>query len=168
MSTALANYFLGSISSVVQLELLEISHPSFTQTYRKVRNARNGVTVTLENGQQAVFDYLPMNIRSIGSRSDLDTGFNIDFGDLGEVIPKEVDAILASDAMDIKPTVIYRCYRSDDLTAPLVGPLRFEAKSFTFTKEGSNFQAAAPYVNLNRTGQLYSLTVFPMLAGFVR
>lgn len=165
---SLAEYFLGSSSKVVQLELLEISHPDFTQTYHKVRNSRNGVTVTLETGAIQHFDYLPMNIKSIGARADLDTGFNIDFGDLGEVIPTEVDAIMQADGMEIKPTVIYRCYRSDDLTAPMVGPLRFEAKTFSFTKEGANFQAAAPYVNLNRTGQLYSLTVFPMLAGFVR
>lgn len=163
-----AEYFLGSSAAVVQLELLEISHPNFTQVYRKVRNHSEGVTVTLENGQQASFDYLPMNIKNMGARSDLDAGFNIDFGDLGEVVPTEVAAIMAADGMEIKPTVIYRAYRSDDLTAPMIGPLRFEAKSFAFTKEGAQFQAAAPYVNLNRTGQLYSLTVFPMLAGFVR
>lgn len=163
-----AEYILGSKSKIVQYELLEISHPNFTQTYYKVRNARDGVTVTLETSEEQTFDFLPMNIKSVGSSFDLDTGFNIDFGDLGEVITTEVDAIMSADGMETKPTVVYRAYRSDDLTEPMLGPLTFEAKTFSFAKEGASFQAAAPYVNLNRTGQLYSLTVFPMLAGFVR
>jgi hypothetical protein len=160
-------YFLGARRDVVSLELIEISHPSFSQTYRRVRNARDGVTVTLETAAEATFSYYPMNIVALGDQADLDTGVRIDFGDLGEVLPKELDLIYADDAMDVKPAVIYRAYRSDDLSAPLIGPLRLEAPSFSFTREGASFVAAAPYVNNNRTGQVYTLPRFVTLRGFL-
>lgn len=166
-SPALA-YFLGSKRDVVSLELLEISHPSFSQVYRRVRNARQGVTVQLENaGGPAVFSYYPMNIVELSDQADLDTGIRIDFGDLGEVLPVELDNTYAADNMDVKPLVIYRVYRSDDLTAPLIGPLRLEVSAFSFTREGASFEASAPYVNNTRTGQIFNLSRFFTLRGFI-
>ena len=70
--TTYAEFFLKSKSSVVQLETLEISHPNFTKIYRIVRNAVQGVTVTLENGSSATFDYYPLAIENAGVRDDLD------------------------------------------------------------------------------------------------
>lgn len=167
MPSAALSYFLGSTRDVVNLELIEISHPDFTQTYRRVRNARDGVTVTLEDASQATFDWYPMDITEVSDTADLDTGFRISFGDLGEVLPKERDAVLAADGMGTKPTVVYRSYRSDDLSAPLIGPLVLEANSFTFGEQGATFEAAAPYVNVNTTGESYNLTRFHMLRGFL-
>jgi hypothetical protein len=161
-------YFLSSKRDDVALELLEVSHSAFTKTYRIVRNATDGVTVTLETGATAEFEYYPATITELGSMSDLDSGIRIDFGDLGEVIPKEVDSVHAADAMDVKPVVTYRVYRSDDLTAPLIGPVDLVASTFSFKREGASFEAAAPYVNRNRTGQTYNLTRFPMLRGFLQ
>jgi hypothetical protein len=73
------NYFLGSKRDVVALELLELSHPAFTQTYRIVRNARDGITVTLETAEVATFDYYPARIVELGDQRDLDTGIRVDF-----------------------------------------------------------------------------------------
>lgn len=168
MSSAGLQYFLRSARDVVQLDLIEFSHPAFTQVYRRVRNARDGIMVTLETGAQAFFDWYPMAITDMGSSSDLDNGVRIDFGDLGELLPRELDAVYNADAMATKPVVIYRCYRSDDLSAPLIGPLRLEATNFSFKREGASFEAAAPYVNINRTGETYNLTQFFTLRGFVR
>lgn len=168
MPSAALSYFLGAKRNVVALELVEISHPSFSQVYRRVRNARAGVTVTLEGaGGEQTFDYYPMNIVELGDSADLDTGIRIDFGDLGEVIPLELDNAYAADNMVTKPEVVYRVYRSDDLTAPLIGPLRLQASSFSFTREGASFEASAPYVNNNRTGQVFNLSRFFTLRGFV-
>jgi hypothetical protein len=165
---AAIDYFLNSTRDVVALELLEISHPSFTQVYRRVRNAPAGVTVTLETAEVALFTHYPMRITELGDQSDLDTGIRIDFGDLGEILPLEVDAVYDADNMDVKPTVIYRVYRSDDLTAPLIGPWELEVNTFSFKREGASFEASAPYVNRNKTGETYNLTRFYPLRGFLK
>lgn len=165
--TDYAAFFLSSKSSVVQLETLEISHSDFTKTYRVVRNAVNGVTVTLENAATAEFTYYPLRIVGVGIRENLDFGLKIDLGDLGEVLPTELDAVAGADGYGEKPIVVYRTYRSDDLSAPLFGPLTLEVKAFNFNREGSTFEARAPSLNINKTGEVYSLDRFPMLRGFL-
>lgn len=165
--TTYAEFFLKSKSSVVQLETLEISHPDFTKVYRVVRNAVQGVTVTLENNSSATFDYYPLAIENAGVRDDLDQAITINLGDLGEVLPKELDEIASNDGFAIKPTVVYRTYRSDDLTRPLFGPVLLEVTSFAFNREGSTFEAKAPSLNVNKTGERYKLDRFPMLRGFL-
>lgn len=162
-----SEFFLSSKSSVIQLDLLEISHPDFTQTYRIVRNAVNGVTVTLEDLSIEDFTYYPLRIVGVGNREDLDFGLRIDLGDLGEVLPTELDEISSNDGFGTKPTIVYRTYRSDDLTAPLFGPLYLEVDNFNFNRNGSSFQAKAPSLNVNETGELYKLARFPMLRGFL-
>lgn len=162
-----SEFFLNSRSSVVQLELIEISHSKFTKTYRVVRNAMNGVTVTLETNVQATFDYYPLRIENNGARDDLDQSFNITLGDLGEVLPVELDRVSSMDGFGEKPKVVYRTYRSDDLTRPLFGPVLLEVESFAFNREGSTFTAKAPSLNNNKTGELYLLERFPMLRGFL-
>ncbi len=160
-------FFLSSKSSIVQLELLEIYHPDFTQTYYVVRNATNGVTVTLEDLSVQEFVYYPLRITGVGNREDLDFGLRIDLGDLGEVLPTEIDEISCKTGFAIKPTIKYRTYRSDDLTAPLYGPLLLEVDAFSFNREGSSFEAKAPSLNINKTGELYKIARFPMLRGFL-
>lgn len=162
-----AQFFLNSKSSVVQLELMEISHPNFTKVYRIVRNAVKGITVTLETGAIVTFDYYPMRIENNGTKDDLDQSFTITLGDLGEVLPKELDSVAAAQAFDAKPVVTYRTYRSDDPTRPLFGPVLLEVESFAFNREGSTFTAKAPSLNINKTGELYKLERFPMLRGFL-
>ena len=162
-----SEFFLNSSSSVVQLELLEISHSAFTQTYFVVRNAVNGVTVTLENLSTPFFEYYPLRITPLGSRDDLDQAIRIDFGDLGEVLPAELDAVGDAFGFTEKPIVKYRAYRSDDLSAPLIGPWVLEVTNFNFNREGSSFEAKAPSLNVNRTGEAYKIARFSMLRGFV-
>lgn len=165
--TTYSEFFLNSKSSVVQLELLEISHPNFTKTYRIVRNAVEGVTVTLEDASIQTFDYYPLRITGTETRENLDFSLQIDLGDLGEVLPPELDAVSSASGFETKPIVKYRTYRSDDLTAPLFGPLVLEVKSFSFNREGSTFEAKAPSLNVNKTGELYKIDRFPMLRGFL-
>lgn len=162
-----SEFFLNSKSTVVQLELMEISHPNFTKVYRVVRNAVKGVTVTLETGASAAFDYYPMRIENNGAKDDLDQSFTITLGDLGEVLPKELDSVASAQGFSVKPVVTYRTYRSDDLTRPLFGPVVLEVESFAFNREGSTFTAKAPSLNVNKTGELYKLERFPMLRGFL-
>lgn len=162
-----SEFFLNSRSNIVQLECLEISHPNFTQTYRLVRNATNGISVTYEDGITYAHSYYPLSIVSIGSRGDLDQGFKISFGDLGEVLPKEIDSVSSANRFDVKPVVKYRTFRSDRLNTVLYGPLVLEIKSFAFTRDGSTFEARAPTLNNNVTGELYKLDRFTGLRGFL-
>lgn len=163
--SAYSEFFLSGSRASIQLELIEISHPNFSKLYRKVRNARKGVTVTLEDSTIATFDYLPMAVKNLGNRDDLDNGVSVSFGDLGETLPKEIDRVTSNDGFGIKPTVIYRIYDSGNLSAPLYGPVRFEVKSFTFNRKGCTFEAKAPGLNFSATGLLYRLDAFPMLRG---
>lgn len=163
-----ADYFLNSRSSVVQLECLELTHPAFSKVYRIVRNAAAGVTVTLETGGTAVFTYYPAKITPSKTQEDLDFGLNIAVGDLGVEFPVELDRVLTyPGGVGIKPQLIYRTYRSDDLSKPLYGPLSLEVSALGFNQDGVTFEARAPALNANRTGEIYSLTRFPMLRGFI-
>ncbi|GEA08487.1 hypothetical protein KUL42_32480 [Alteromonas sp. KUL42] len=162
-----SDFYLNSPSSIVQLETLEIAHPSFTKTYYLVRNSTNGTTVTLENSQNQTFDYYPLKITSIGTRDNLDYGLRVDLGDLGEVLPIELDAVASEKSYATKPTVIYRTYRSDDLTKPLFGPIQLEITTFNFNRDGASFEAKAPSLNINKTGESYQIDRFPMLRAFL-
>lgn len=161
-----AEFFLNSRSDVVEFELLELSHPAFMQTHRVVRNSREGVTVTLD-GTQQTFQYYPVRIDEQTTRDNLDFSLKLSFGDLGEVLPAEMDAVEEADGYATKPTIRYIIYRSDDLTAPIFGPLILEAKAFTFNRDGATFDAKAPDLNVLKTGELYRFNRFPMLKGFL-
>lgn len=165
--SAYAAYFLGSKSNVVYLETLEISHPAFTRTYYIVRNAIGGITATTENGTSRTFEYYPLRIRPTSSQDDLEQAVDVDLGDIGEILPAELDAIANAGLMKTKPLVVYRAWRSDDLTAPIAGPYNLEMPDLSSNHEGSTFKARAASLNTNRTGELYRLDRFPMLRGFL-
>ena len=160
-------YLLGSPANVAQLETIEISHTNFAKTHYFVRNHTDGVTVILENGNSQTFSYLPMNISEQGTGSDLDFGLLIEFGDLGELLPDELDGVTAANGLFTEPTLIYRTYRSDDLTSPLVGPIELNIKSFSFNENAATFEASSDNANSQRTGELYTVSRFPMLRAFI-
>lgn len=162
----LAKFFLNSKSNIVQLELLEISHPSFSKAYRLVRNSVQGVTVNIDGAQQT-FMYYPLSIKGGAMKDDLDQGITISFGDLGEVIPMEIDRVRAANTFNIKPKLRYWTFRSDDLESPMYGPIVLEVSEFSNTQDGAVFEAKAPSINVNKTGEIYDLTRFPMLRGFL-
>lgn len=158
-----ARFFLQSRSDVIQLELLEISHPSFSRVYRVVRNATQGVQVTLETGEVSPFVYYPLKITPSAMRDDLDFEMDVELGDLGELLPSELDAVLGAGTTATKPTVLYRTYRSDDLTRPLFGPVKLEIAGVTTVQDGGQFTAQAPAANAKGTGEVYTFNRFPML-----
>lgn len=160
----LADFYLTAPRSVRRLELLELSHPNFTQTYRLVRNARRGVTATVDGAPRA-FAWYPLNVVQDSSSDDLGQGLTMDFGDLGEVLPKEMDAVAAANGMDVRPKLRYWQFRSDDMAAALLGPFEYEVRSISFNYEGSTVKAAAPELAKSATGEAYTLERFPMLRG---
>lgn len=162
-----SEFFLNSASSVIPLETMVISHPSFSQDYYIVRNAINGITATLEDATTHDFIYYPLSIKQTGSSDDLDQSLEIQLGDLGEVVPDEIDLCFAAGTLRTKPTLIYRTFRSDDLSAPMDGPFHYEITSLGSKRAYSGFLAGAPKLNTNRTGEIYTMTRFPMLRGFL-
>ena len=162
-----SEFFLNSAASVVPLETLEISHPSFSQTYYIVRNAIAGITATLEDSTTKTFTYYPLTVKQTGSSDDLDQKMQIQLGDLGEVVPEEIDRVVTAGTFGVKPTLIYRSFRSDDLSAPMDGPYIYEITSIGSKKGFSSFAAQAPSLNATRTGEFYTTDRFPMLGAFV-
>ena len=160
-----ADYFLNSSSSVVQLELLDITHNAFSRDYHVVRNSgRDGLTVTLETGQERDYEYYPLRINPVGVRGDLDAGLRIDLGDLGEIIPAEIENVKASSYFATKPVVTYRVYRSDDLSFPIFGPLVLEIIDINVSETGASFTASAPVISVLTTGEFYN---YDTLRGFL-
>jgi hypothetical protein len=149
--------------------LVELSHPDFTQTYRLVRNAVNGVSVTHE-GPAGPFDYIymPMTVKTLGTSNDMDQSLEVTFGDLGTVLPRELEAIEDANGMETKPTLVYRTYSSDDLTQPLFGPATLEIDGLTFDKRTAVLKARARAFNFSRSGTAYRQERFPMIEGMVR
>lgn len=94
MPTSYSQFFLNSGSNIVQLELVELSHPLFSQVYRIVRNAIAGVTVTLEDSTVQTFQYYPVKLTPSGAYNDLDQTLQIQFGDLGQILPMELDRLI--------------------------------------------------------------------------
>jgi len=164
--SAISEFFLGSAPYVFQLQCLEISHPNFSQTYRIQRNEAAGAVSVTHEGPAGPFDYdyYPLRIKPVGSTTDLDQKLDITLGDLGQIIPQELDLVAAANGMSTKPTLIYREYSSDDLTVPMYGPLTFDIDALTSTQEGSSLRASAAAFNQGRIGTYYTTNIFPMLA----
>ncbi len=159
-------FFFNSTASIVELECLEISHSAFSQTYRIVRNAVNGVSVTHDGGAKA-YTYYPVDIQRATESDDLDQILNITFGDLGAIIPTEIERVRAANKFGELPVVKYRTYRSDNLAAPMFGPLVLVIKKFSMKPEGATFEARAPQLNSSKTGERYSIARFSMLSGLL-
>ena len=150
------DFFLASQHDVIQFETLEISHPQFSKVYRLVRNNDQGLEAGLEeDGGNVVFDFVPMTINEKRTKANLDYGISITFGDLGMLLPQELERVRANSGFSTKPTLIYRTYRSDDLSSPMFGPISLEVTKIVSTKKGSTFDAEAPILNLTKTGELY-------------
>lgn len=162
-----SEFFLNSAGSVIQFETVEITHPSFSKTYSIVRNAINGLSATLEDTTVRQFEYYPLRITPSKSSDDLDQALKIELGDLGQVIPQELDNVNAAGTFLTKPVFKYRTFRSDDLSSPLFGPLVLTINGLAFNKQGVSFNAEAPKVNINSTGEIYTINRFPMLKGFL-
>lgn len=163
----LFNFYLNTTPEVVLFETIEVSHPDFTQTYYVVRNNDNGLIATDEEDVEKEFTYYPIAIDRGEAGNSLQAEMVVTFGDLGAIIPMEVDAILnGEEEPEENPTLIYRTWQSDDLTDPR-HVVFYEIENVDQNSEGSTLHCKAPEVNANRTGEIYSLDRFPTLRGFL-
>jgi hypothetical protein len=113
------------------------------------------------------YEYCPARVLPIASEDDLVQSLSVTLGDVGEIIAAEIANVWAANGMDTRPTLTYRAFRSDDLSTPIEGSERvLEIAGLSRSREGCSFEARAPEINASRTGELYTVERFPMLAGF--
>ena len=162
------DFFFGAPQSAAELQTLEISQPSFTQVWRVQSHYREGLWARLETGDLAYFVYVPMRLKPLEERGNLDFGLTVTLGDLGEILPDEIQrARTAGTLRSDPPTVRYRAYRTDDLEKPMFGPVSLQARQISRNEDGAKFNATAPEANANKTGILYRTDSYPMLLGFL-
>lgn len=161
------DFFLKSSRRVQILDLVTISHPNFSKTYRIVRNKIGGVAVTV-GGNVVQYDYYPIRLGSKGSKADLDYAVTVQIGDLGELIPQEIDRIDIADGFGTHPVGSFANYRSDNLTKPIFGPVNLIIENIPMAPgEGCSFDMVAVPLCQNATGEIYSPRRFRMLSGWL-
>lgn len=162
------DFFFGAPSSTAEVPTLEISQPDFSQVWRVQAKYREGFWARLESGEQVFFQYVPLGLKLLEDRGNLDFGMTVTLGDLGEILPDEIQRARAAGSLRTSPPrVVYRSYRSDDMERPMFGPVVLQARTITRSPEGSQFDATAPQVNVSKTGRVYRSDEFPMLRGFL-
>ncbi|WP_447988339.1 DUF1833 family protein [Achromobacter spanius] len=162
------DFFFGAPLSTAELQTLQISQPDFSRTWYFQANFRDGFWAGLESGDKVFFDYVPFALKLLEDRGNLDFGMTVTLGDLGEILPDEIQrAREAGSLRTSPPSVIYRSFRSDDLEKPMFGPIVLQARPITRSSEGAQFDATAPQVNVSKTGRAYRSDEFPMLRGFL-
>lgn len=166
------DFHLNSVSSVVLLETLEISHSLWPDPIRIVTNHPDGVAVTLENNQQAFFEFIPLLIQRGNTSDDLDQTLNITVGDLGELVPPLIQKIRDASS-DEKPQVIYRSFAFDAASMVLTKQTPIEViRGLSVAKmnqdyQATTFEAATSGKNSVKTGRTYNFKDYPDLRGLI-
>ena len=166
------DFHLDSVSSVVLLETLEISHSLWPTPIRIVTNHPDGVAVTLENNQQAFFEFIPLMIQRGNTSDDLDQTLNITVGDLGEIVPPLIQKIRDASS-DEKPQVIYRSFAFDAASMVLTKQTPVEIiRGLSVAKmnqdyQATTFEAATSGKNSVKTGRTYNFEEYPDLRGLI-
>lgn len=180
-----SDYYFNSNPSVAELDMLEIQHPRFNpNVFRLTRNGniqditgidafgnqKRGCIVTHEGGGGPFeYEYVPMQIERLGTGTDMDQALRVTIGDVGMILAQQLELIDFYNANAIKPIVRYRAYRSDNLTLPLTQtPAILEMKRVMFNRQGASFEAVSPYLNVGKTGIVYTTKDFPTMKAFFR
>lgn len=168
MDNEYAKFFLNRKVDIYQLECIELSHPSFSNTYRVVRNDDRGVYVQHSVGSGQIFyEYLPVSIQRSGMLGDLDQTLTVSISGLGDVLPDEFERVIEGQYSDVKPTVNYRLYSSDNLNTPIHYLLGLQLSGVSMNHKAVTFKAESPRLNTSKTGDIFSLDRFSGLKGAV-
>ncbi len=142
------------------IQTLEISHPSFNNVFRLCREPV-GITATIETGESVFFEPANFAADLNSTKSDLDQNFSFTISDLQNALDDNLDLIALDD--DRKISVIYRAYKSSDLTGIGDGPYKLEAIDVAQDLGVFTVTAGAPQLNLSQTGETYNYDVYKML-----
>lgn len=168
MDNEYAKFFLNRKVDIYQMECIELLHPSFLNTYRVVRNDDRGVYVQhTEGAGQVFYEYLPMSIQRSGMLGDLDQTLTVSISGLGDVLPDEFERVIEGQYSDVKPTVNYRLYSSDNLNTPIHYLLGLQLSGVSMNHKAVTFKAESPRLNTAKTGDIFALDRFSGLKGAV-
>ena len=168
MDNEYAKFFFNRKVDVYQLECIELSHPSFMNTYRVVRNDDRGVYVQHKEGSgQVYYEFLPASIQRSGMLGDLDQTLTVSISGLGDVMPDEFERVIEGQYPDVKPTVNYRIYSSDNLNSPMFYLLGLQLSSDAMNHKAVTFKAESPRLNTTKTGDIFALDRFSGLKGAI-
>lgn len=159
-------HWLRGTHDDVRVECIDIIHPSFTKHYRFARNATKGVRIKTEDGYWRDYKYLPMSIKPGTSADDLQQSFTIGIGDVGEIMPRELDRLRKGSYPQVRPTVNYRVYLTSDLSEPSLSVRGLEVTDNQQKKEGAVFACKARELNKNSTGITFNYSDFAALRYF--
>lgn len=157
-------FWLRGGSDVV-LECVEISHPSFSKTFRFVRNHMGGVRVK-HGGRWHAYEYVPLTISAGSSADNLEQSFTMGIGEVGDILPAEVARIRNGNHRTVRPSVAYRAYLLSDLENPIREVVGLEVTDNQPKPEGAVFKCRMRELNASETGMKYTLNKYPTLRGF--
>ena len=147
------------------IESVEISHSKWPSVQRFVTNSNLNLVLKHEDGQSFEYIFAPLTISKSAENGNLDQGLNIKIGDVGEVIPVLIDLILEDDDIEL-PKVNYRAYFIGQYDSPIVVARALDLESITRDWKGSECEVAAPGLNDNGNGEVYSASTDPSLISF--
>ena len=160
-------YWLVGKHDDVRLECIEITHPSFSRNYRFVRNHSDGVRVRHENATWYDYTFLPISIEAGESGDNLQQSFTIGIGDVGEIMPYEIQRLRNGRYPTQRPVLNYRVYLISDLSKPLSSVRGLEITDIQRKKTGAVLKCQAKQTNKTGTGVRYTLSDYPTLRGFI-
>ena len=152
------SFFLNNHGGAVILECLEITHSTFTEPARFVKNDTDGV---IAEGQS--YEYQPMSIKRNNVSNDLEQQLSITLADMEDHFFKQVINTMDSNT---RPSVVFKLFSDQDLVTPLMTMQKLEIASLSKDSAGlATFDAQAPELNSVKTGRIYTLEDFPLLRG---
>ena len=152
------SFFLNNHGGAVVLECLEITHPSFNEPARFIKNDTDGV---IAEGQS--YEYQPMSIKRNNVSNDLEQQLSITLADMEDHFFKQVINTMDSNT---RPSVVFKLFSDQDLEIPLMTMQKLEIASLSKDSAGlATFDAQAPELNSVKTGRIYTLEDFPLLRG---
>lgn len=159
--TDYVGFFLNGGGDVMQLECIEISHPSFTDTFRYVKNDTDGLVAG-----GVFYQYQPMSIERNNVSNDLEQTIAVTIADMQDELSIAVREIRKSANPTTRPSVVYKIFRSDELSSPMLTLQTLEIVTISKNSEGLvTFEAQAPELNSVKTGLTYTLENYPLLRG---
>ena len=156
------DFFLNGSSGVVQLECIEITHPSFAKTYRYVKSDVGNVTAETKTYAGALFQIQRNNVTN-----DLEQTVSVTFADIDDALVKDVIKARTTGANRLKrPTFIYKIFRDDDLSTAMLTLQTLEIVDVSKDASGFvTFDAQAPELNSVKTGRPYTIEEYRLLKG---
>lgn len=155
------SFFLDCNGGVTQLECIEIAHPSFARTFRYTFSDTEGF---IANGLSYL--YAPMSIKRNNVTNDLEQTISITFADMDDELINAILAVRSSVNALVRPSFVYKSYRDDDLSAPMITLQTLEIAKVSKDSSGLvTFDAQAPDLNSVGTGLVYDFENYPLLRG---